>query len=174
VCRLELRPIGPADADQLWHLHQDPGIARWYAGAWNMSRAREFAIATGRAWQTRGVGKWLACRREDAMLIGRGGCSLAMIEGREQLEIGWAIREEYWGRGYATEIGRSGLAFAFDTLHVERVVAFTEVHNLRSRAVMERLGMTYVRDFSSPGLIAGSEDIHDDALFALYETASGS
>jgi hypothetical protein len=39
---------------------------------------------------------------------------------------------------------------------------------------MERLGMTYVRDFSSPGLIAGSEDIHDDALFALYETANGS
>jgi putative restriction endonuclease len=45
------------------------------------------------------------------------------------------------GRGYATEIGRFGLDHAFSVLGVEEVVSFTEVHNLRSRAVMERLGM---------------------------------
>jgi RimJ/RimL family protein N-acetyltransferase len=128
-------------------------------------------MAMEHAWQADGVGKWLAYRREDAALIGRGGCSVALVEGHSQVEIGWAVREAYWGHGYATEIGRAGLAFAFETLQVGRVVAFTEVHNRRSRAVMERLGMTYVHDFSSPGLVAGSEDIHDDAVFALYEMA---
>lgn len=169
TARLKLKPIDSADADQLWRLHQDPGIARWYAGAWSMSRAREFAVAMERSWQVEEVGKWLAHRRADARLIGRGGCSLALVEGRKEVEIGWAIREEYWGHGYATEIGRAGLGFAFSTLHVDRVVAFTEVHNLRSRAVMARLGMAYVHDFNSPGLVEGLEDIQDNAVFALYE-----
>jgi RimJ/RimL family protein N-acetyltransferase len=173
TARLELKPIDRADADQLRQLHQDPGIARWYAGAWTIGHASEFAAAMEDAWRADGVGKWLAYRREDGALIGRGGCSLATVEGRRQVEIGWAIREAYWGHGYATEIGRAGLAFAFETLRVDRVVAFTEVHNLRSRAVMERLGMTYSHAFHSPGLISGSEDIHDDALFALYEKTLG-
>lgn len=66
------------------------------------------------------------------------------------------MHEEYWGRGYATEIGRAGLTVAFDTLRADHVVSFTEIHNLRSRVVMERIGMTYARDFCHPGLIEGS------------------
>ena len=84
------------------------------------------------------------------------------------MEIGWALRQEVWGRGYATEIGRAGLDHAFSVLGVEEVVAFTEVHNVRSRAVMQRLGMRYVRQILRPGLIAGSSEMHKDAPFALY------
>ena len=73
-----------------------------------------------------------------------------------------------WGRGYATEIGRAGLDYAFSVLGVEEVVSFTEVHNARSRAVMERLGMRYVGRILRPGLIAGSAAVHKDAPFALY------
>ncbi len=53
------------------------------------------------------------------------------------------MRADLWGRGYATEIGRAGLAFAWDDCGAAEVVAFTENHNRRSRAVMERLGMSY-------------------------------
>jgi RimJ/RimL family protein N-acetyltransferase len=167
TARLDLVPITRADADQLWRLHQDPGIARWYG--WNLNEARDFAEAMERGWQEDGVGKWLAHSRSDGTLIGRGGCSLATVEGNREVEIGWAVRERYWGQGYATEIGQAGLAFAFEALHADRIVAFTEKHNLRSRAVMERLGMRHVHDFNHPGLIEGSEGIHDDAVFVLYE-----
>ena len=84
------------------------------------------------------------------------------------MEIGWAFRQEAWGRGYATEIGRAGLDYAFSVPGIEQVVSFTEVHNARSRAVMERLVMRYVRQILRPGLIAGSSEIHKDAPFALY------
>jgi RimJ/RimL family protein N-acetyltransferase len=97
-----------------------------------------------------------------------GGPSWAVVEEAECVEIGWALRQEVWGRGYATEIGRAGLDHAFSVLGVEEVVAFTEVHNVRSRAVMERLGMRYVRQILRPGLIAGSSEMHKDAPFALY------
>jgi RimJ/RimL family protein N-acetyltransferase len=49
-------------------------------------------------------------------------------------------------------------------------LAFTEVHNVASRAVMEKLGMAYVRELRRPGLVAGSDVVHDDAPFSLYST----
>lgn len=87
---------------------------------------------------------------------------------RDRLEVGWTVRSALWGQGYATEIGRAGLAFAFEDLGAEEVVAFTERHNRRSRAVMERLGMGFVGEFPGRGLVEGRPGVHDDAPFALY------
>jgi RimJ/RimL family protein N-acetyltransferase len=163
--RLRLVPIDARHASELWELHQDEGIARWYPLC--REQALRFAEAMESSW-TRGVGKWLAYEESTGALVGRGGPSWAVVEGAECVEIGWALRQEVWGRGYATEIGRAGLDHAFSILGVEEVVAFTEVHNARSRAVMERLGMRYVRQILRPGLIAGSAGVHKDAPFALY------
>jgi RimJ/RimL family protein N-acetyltransferase len=101
-------------------------------------------------------------------LVGRGGLSVAEIDGARRLELGWAVRQELWGRGYATEIGAAGLRYARDALHADEVVALTEVHNRRSRAVMERLGMDYLREIRCPGLVEGAPDVQPDAPFALY------
>ena len=62
----------------------------------------------------------------------------------------------------------AGLDHAFSVLGVEEVVAFTEVHNARSRAVMKRLGMRYVRQILRPGFVAGSSELREEAPFALY------
>lgn len=98
------------------------------------------------AWRTARVHKWIAYGRDSGKLVGRGGLSRWRFEGHEWLEVGWTVRSDLWGRGYATEIGRAGLAVAFDELAATEVVAFTEPYNRRSRAVMERLGMRHVRD----------------------------
>jgi len=81
------------------------------------------------------------------------------------LEIGWALREERWGRGYASEIGRAGLKYAFEVLAVDAVVSCTVRHNVRSRAVMERIGMRYVGEIYSRGMLEG-EDVREDAPFS--------
>jgi RimJ/RimL family protein N-acetyltransferase len=167
--RLRLEPIGPQHVDVLWKLHQDDAIAEWFAGKWSLDEARSVAATFGEAWETEGVHKWIAYDRVTGVLIGRGGLSRITLGGQQVLEIGWSVLGELWGRGYATEIGRAGLAFAFEELDAERVVAFTEVHNKRSRAVMERLGMRYAGELSWRGLIEGLEGVHDNAPFALYE-----
>ncbi len=166
--RLRLVPIAARHAPELWDLHRDGGIARWYAGRWSEEQALRFAEEMERSWRDRGVGKWLAYADPAGAPIGRGGPSWAVVEGEERVEIGWALRRAAWGRGYATEIGRAGLDHAFSVLGVEEVVSFTEVHNARSRAVMERLGMRYVRRIRRPGLIAGSAAVHEAAPFAFY------
>lgn len=154
--RLRLEPIGPRHAEDLFRLHQDPGIAQWY-GVWTPEHARETAASMAQAWLSDGVNKWIAYDRASGELLGRGGLSYAEVDGARRLEIGWAVREPFWGQGYASEIGRAGLAVAFDELSAAEVAAFTEIHNKRSRAVMERLGFRYEREIR-----------HRDKPFVLY------
>jgi len=56
--RLQLVPIGPQHADDLWRLHQDEWVATWNAGTWTKQEAATFAEACGRAWAADGVSKW--------------------------------------------------------------------------------------------------------------------
>lgn len=155
--RLRLEPVGLCHAGDLWRLHQDAAVAPWYDGRWTVLTAQRRAADLGEAWERQGVGKWMAYRRADGALVGRGGLSRAQVDGQERLEVGWVVRSTLWGRGYATEIGHAGLAFAFGDLNARQVIAFTEPHNRRSRAVMHRLGMYYARDI-----------VHRAEPFVLY------
>ena len=161
--RLVLEPIGPQHADELFRIHNDPKVAEWYA--LTREQAENRATGWGEAWHSGGVGKWLAYERETGDLVGRGGLSrldVGHVEHTDDfvgvLEIGWAIIGAYWGRGYATEIGRAGLSYAFDVLDEPRVIAFTESRNERSRAVMERLDMRLT-----------GEHMEQGEMFAFYE-----
>ncbi len=71
------------------------------------------------------------------------------------IEIGWRLAAEFWGRGLATEGARAVLAFAFESLSLDQIVSFTTAANIRSRRVMEKLGMTHdpSDDFDHPLLI---------------------
>ena len=73
------------------------------------------------------------------------------------IEIGWRLDAEHWNRGYATEGARAALEFAFRSLQVEEIVSFTVPGNIRSRRVMEKIGMTHSAsdDFEHPSLPEG-------------------
>lgn len=166
--RLRLEPAGPGHASDLYRLHLDEAVAYWHGGAWSEEDAVTRAAGLALAWEVDGVGKWMAYARDSGELVGRGGLSYADVAGARRLEVGWTVRPALWGRGYATEIGRAGLAVAFGERGADEVVAFTERHNTRSRAVMERLGMRHVGEFPHRGLVEGRDGVHDDAPFALY------
>jgi len=143
--RLRLEPIGARHAEDLWHLFQDPAVAEWY-GVWTLEGAQREVVSIASAWEKDGVHKWMAYLRTTGALVGRGGLSRVHLAGQERLEIGWALLRPFWGQGYATEIGRAGVAFAFEELGADEVVSYTEARNARSRAVMERLGFRYSQD----------------------------
>jgi [ribosomal protein S5]-alanine N-acetyltransferase len=126
-------------------------VAAWHGGRYTFDAAYRRAAGGRRAWETEGFDKWMAYDRVTGELVGRGGLSRTELDGLGRLEMGWTVRSDRWGRGYATEIGRAGLDFAFCELGADSVVAFTQPHNLRSRAVMARLGMHYLRDVMRDG-----------------------
>jgi RimJ/RimL family protein N-acetyltransferase len=156
--RLRLSPLGPWHADDLWRLHNDEGVAAWFGGRRTVAMIADRAARGAEGWERDGVNNWMAYDRGSGELVGRGGLTRMVVEGRSCLEVGWAVRTDLWGRGYATEIGAAGLRFAFAELGADEVVAFTAAVNWRSRAVMERLGMRYTRDIA-----------HAAGLSVLYE-----
>jgi RimJ/RimL family protein N-acetyltransferase len=165
--RLRLEPIGLDHVDDLWRLHITEGVAHWFGGKWSRQDAMVRAEQAARAWEADGIDKWMAYDRASGELVGRGGLSRKELDGAVLLEVGWTVHPDLWGQGYATEIGRAGLAYAFEVLGAAEVVAFTEVGNRRSRAVMERLGMRYDRDISWAMPVAGQAS-PVAAPFALY------
>lgn len=182
--RLRLEPIGPEHVQDVWLLYQDPAIVEWVAGPWSVEQAEAFAVHWRRKWEQHSVGKWMAYLH-DGSLVGRGGLSRMDAGGRsttqiqrlvapswqaDRLEIGWALRSEFHGRGYASEIGREGLVFAKEVLASHAVVSFTERHNIASRRVMERIGMIYTGEILWRGLVEGRVEEQDDAPFAVYVT----
>lgn len=88
---------------------------------------------------------WVVQRRDDGAFL--GFCGLKIGDPEEEpiageIEIGWRLREDAWGRGYAKEAATASLDFAFETLDAPRVVALTVDENRASWGLMLRLGMT--------------------------------
>lgn len=185
--RLVLEPIGPEHVPDLVRLHGDPGVAEWHGGTWTEAHAAEVARTKGEAWDSAGMSKWIAYERETGDLVGRGGVDrlapdhavtrwMAAAPGgagwaADRLEVGWTVATAKQRRGYATEIGRAGLDFAFHELGADEVVAFTEPHNTASRTVMERLGMTLAGEVEAPALIEGKDGIRPYGRFVVYRLA---
>jgi RimJ/RimL family protein N-acetyltransferase len=165
--RLVLTPVGPEDVDDLVVLYADRMVALW-TGPWTSAAVHVWAADMAARWTADGVGKWMARDRSDGSLVGRGGFTRCDLDGETVLELGWAVRDARTGRGYATELGRAALAWAAEQQPDLPVVAFTEVHNRASRAVMERLGMRLTGVIRREGLVEGRAGVHPDASFALY------
>lgn len=165
--RLVLAPVASGDVDDLVLLYSDPRVAFW-TGPWTPAAVEAWAASMAARWAADGVGKWMARDRSDGSLVGRGGFTRVDLDGETVLELGWAVRDGRTGRGYATELGRAALDWAAQHQPDVPVVAFTEVHNRASRAVMERLAMHLVGTIRRTGLVEGRAGLQSDAPFALY------
>jgi RimJ/RimL family protein N-acetyltransferase len=83
----------------------------------------------------------------NSRFIGRGGLRRAPIDGKDEVEVGYALVPEFWGQGLATELALASVRVAFDVLKVPEIVSFTLPTNRKSRRVMEKAGFQYQRDF---------------------------
>ena len=165
--RLALAAVGLDDVDDLVQLYADPEVGRW-TGPWNRASVQDWAHSMSVRWAEDGVGKWMAYERATGSLVGRGGFTRIVLEAEPVLELGWVIHDALTGHGYATELGRAALDWAAQHWPALPIVAFTELHNYASRAVMERLGMLFTRVIWREGLMEGHLGLHPDAPFALY------
>jgi RimJ/RimL family protein N-acetyltransferase len=103
---------------------------------------------------------WAVERRSDGRFLGYCGLKMANLPGtpvEHDIEIGWRLREDAWGQGYASEAAEAVLSWAWENLDVHRIVSFTVPANEASRRVMERIGMTRRPDldFGHPSFPVG-------------------
>lgn len=154
--RLILRQWRPEDLDPLAVMNADPEVMRYFP-IWPDRAGTAAMMERLRAHIDRhGFGFWALELPEKPAFIGFCGLLAPAFHTHFTpcVEIGWRLRREAWGKGYATEAGGACLDFAFSQLGLDEVVSMAVVDNLRSRAVMERLGMTRREedDFGHPRL----------------------
>jgi len=158
TARLVLRPWVKEDYAPFAALNCDPRVTATLAG--NLTRAESDALADRNAAhiQEHGWGLWAVEVKGGTPFIGFTGLSRPRFEApfTPCVEIGWRLAFAHWGHGYATEAAKAVVAFAFEELRLPEIVSFTTVSNIRSRAVMDRLGLTYDADgdFDHPSLAA--------------------
>jgi [ribosomal protein S5]-alanine N-acetyltransferase len=147
--RLIGTPTSPGDFADIRRLHSDPRVMATLSAdgaTFTEDQSRAFLDRAAAHWESHGFGLWTFRDRSDSDFVGYGGIKHTEVEGRDQIELAYAITSEHQRKGFATEISIAALKRAFDTMHLDRIVAFTLPHNKASRAVMEHCGFTYNRD----------------------------
>ena len=152
TARLRLEPISAAHVDHIAAMLADPRVGATMNGVRDRAFAEERTLVHAERWERNGFGLWAAYSRADGSFVGRGGIQETILEGEVVVEAGWCLSPDRRGRGYATEIARAGLDVGLGALGLAEIVAFTLPHNTKSLAVMQRLGMTYVRECVVVGL----------------------
>lgn len=157
--RLIVRMWRDSDLAPFAALNADPEVMRYLPERLTRVRSDALAARIRARHSAQGFGYWALELKSGAPFIGFAGVNHAPFEApfTPAVEIGWRLAHDHWGRGLGTEAARAVLAYAFETLRLQEIVSFTVPANRRSRAVMERLGMTRdpLGDFDHPGLPRG-------------------
>lgn len=180
--RLLLRRYCAADVEPFAALNADPVVMECFPAPLTRAHTEALVERLETHFDAHGFGFWALEDKSSGALLGFTGIQHTpfVAEFTPCVEIGWRLQRAAWGRGYASEAARAALQYAFAILQLDRVVSFTAVQNLRSRAVMERLGLRYLRDFDHPLLPPGDRlqrhvlyEILRDDFAATTETHAG-
>lgn len=171
--RLLLRRWRPEDRAAFAAINANPRVTEFLGGPVSRYRSDLLVDWIERMFDSQGFGFWALELIGGAPFIGMAGLGVPRFDApfMPAVEVGWRLDPRYWGCGYATEAARASVAFAFDTLGLDEVVAFTAEGNLRSRKVMERVGMHNdpADDFDHPLLAEGSPLRHH-VLYRIRRT----
>lgn len=157
--RLLLREWRPEDREPFAAMNADPRVMQHFPGV--LSRRQSDALARGSAqhFERHGFGPWAVEVPGVAPFIGFVGLDVPGFEAHFTpcVEVGWRLAAGHWGHGYATEAALASVRYAFDVVGLEELVSFTVPQNVRSQAVMRRIGMTHdpADDFDHPRLPPG-------------------
>ena len=153
--RLLLRDWREEDVDVFIRHTNTPEVMRWLGGVKPDEVVRAIMFDRIVRWQKeRGFTFWAVERKADGELLGFCGIKIgddaaSPVEG--EFEVGWRLREDAWGQGYAKEAAIASLNHAFGRLRAERVVALTVEGNEPSWGLMKRLGMARREDLDYVG-----------------------
>jgi ribosomal-protein-alanine N-acetyltransferase len=172
TARLRLRPFDHADANDLFALHSNAHVMRyWDAPPWSEHARSERFIAASRQMAEEVTGTRLAVDRvSDAAFI--GWCSLNRWNpDYRSASLGYCFDDAAWGLGYATEAARALLRWGFDALDLNRIQAETDTRNVASACVLEKLGFVREGTLREDCIVNG--EVSDSWVYGLIRREWG-
>lgn len=168
--RLILREWREGDLPLFAAMNSDPEVMRFMPKLLSRDECATRIQSIRDHFRVHGFGLWAVEVREVLPFVGFVGLNIPRFEAPFMpcVEIGWRLAREAWGQGFATEAARAAVAFGFDVLGLQEIVSYTVPENVRSRRVMERLGMQHdpTGDFDHP-LLAEGHPLRKHVLYRL-------
>ena len=141
--RLLLREITFEDKEELFQLHSDPEVQKWTGESVVVSMKEiEWSIQTRHNdYKTYGYGRLAAIEKSTGAFIGWTG--LTYLPEFDKVDLGYRLKKQYWGMGFATEASLALIQYGFDILNLEEIIAIALPENEGSIKVMQKVGMVY-------------------------------
>jgi ribosomal-protein-alanine N-acetyltransferase len=152
TARLDLRPLGIEDLDAMSALLGDAEALALWGDPLDRVGARSWIERNLARYEADGFGRCAVVWRATGELVGDCGLITTTVEGALEVELGWIVRHDHWGRGIATEAAAAWRDAAFGEFGLGRIVSMVSERNLASRRVAEKLGMRVER----PAIWGGS------------------
>lgn len=145
TARLSLRHCTLDDLDDIAAIRADAEVMRFIGNGKPQSRAqvKELIDDILAHWRSHGFGRWVVTLKGEKKVIGL--CGLSFLEDTPEVELGYLLAKEYWGRGLASEIAEACLNYGFEEVRLDRIVAIAYPDNFASQKVMRKVGMRYVK-----------------------------
>jgi len=174
TARTLMRPWRSSDLAPFARFNADPEVMEHFEAPLSRAQSDASAARFSDHVRTHGYGFWALEIPGVAEFVGFVGLLPVSFVARftPAVEIGWRLGRPYWGYGYASEAARGAARFGFDVLGLREIVAYTVPANIRSRAVMTRIGMVHdpAGDFEHPKVPVGHR-LRPHVLYRL--SASG-
>jgi ribosomal-protein-alanine N-acetyltransferase len=141
--RLTLRPLKEDDLENVITLNSDPEVVKYITGGMPMSREHtqtRFNFYLDHQ-KKHNFAIWAVINKEDSAFIGL--CGLQFLEDSPNIEVGYRLAKEFWGKGLATEAARACIIYGFNTLKLKEIVAVIDPENTASHQVIKKIGLKY-------------------------------
>jgi RimJ/RimL family protein N-acetyltransferase len=176
TARLLLRRWRETDHAPFAALNADPMVMEHFPNRLTRADSDDLIARIEAGFATHGYGLWALEVRSTGDFVGFTGLAVPSFKAHftPAVEVGWRLARSAWGKGYATEAGLASVAYGFRHVGLDEIVSFTSASNLRSRAVMERIGMTHdpAEDFDHPEL-KETDLLRPHVLYRVSTAAAG-
>jgi [ribosomal protein S5]-alanine N-acetyltransferase len=143
--RLQLRHMTLEDTEALLRIWGSPEAMRFFDGPWDFDQMRAAIERNIQRYERDGHGMYTAVLKNGGDVAGDCGLVKQDINGSVELEVGYHMRPDLWGKGLATEAARGCMNYAFETLKATRIISMIRPENIASRRVAEKNGLTVER-----------------------------
>lgn len=152
--RLFLRRMTEDDIDSIFAMRSDADVMRYIREPQKREEALNWIKLVSSRWEGEKIGFCSVFLKSTDQFV--GWCGLWQLKETGEIEVGYALLKEFWGRGFAMEASEPFLQYAFTELNLPKIVACANPENIGSRRVMEKLGMT----FDHIGVYYGRDLVH--------------
>ena len=140
---LYLREYVHDDFSSLHAIFSDEETMKYYPSPFTIKKTKTWIENNQLRYINDGYGLWAVCLKGTDQVIGDCGLTKQQVDGELEVEIGYHINKNYWGKGYATEAATRCKEFGLNQLGVNKLISIIDPQNRQSIRVSEKIGFTF-------------------------------